>query len=195
MARFLADNWYLGENLADNWYSCTPIQTLIEARLQMQMWLKVFTEKHNTSRHYMWRFIADLSAVINTVWAEKKIKTEPHSAKSRSIIDMIETRTTSLGQNVLVEIKKRVFWVFWELLLTVVVFTNTFKNKNSLRTIEAQIVQKLKINEARPEFTGSYKKKARCTVVCQCDHVFFPHVAKENDHWNKFCSNQCGKDK
>ena len=36
---------------------------------------------------------------------------------------------------------------------------STFKNKNSLRTIEAQIVQKLKNNEARPKFTGSYKKK------------------------------------
>ena len=36
----------------------------------------------------MWRFIADLSG-----WAEKKIKTVPHSAKSISIIDMIETRT------------------------------------------------------------------------------------------------------
>ena len=34
-----------------------------------------------------------------------------------------------------------------------------FKNKNSLRTIEAQIVQKLKNNEARSKFTGSYKKK------------------------------------
>ena len=44
----------------------------IETQLQMQMWLKVLTEKHNTSRHYMWRFIADLSAVINTEWAEKK---------------------------------------------------------------------------------------------------------------------------
>ena len=59
----------------------------------MEMWLKVFTEKHNTSRHYMWRFIADLFAVINTGWAEKKIKTVPHSAKSISIIDVIETRT------------------------------------------------------------------------------------------------------
>ena len=28
------------------------------------------------------------------------------------------------------------------------------------RTIEAQIVQKLKNNEPRPKFTGSYKKKA-----------------------------------
>ena len=56
----------------------------------------VFTEtEHNTSRHYMWRFITDLSAVINTEWAEKKIKTVPHSAKSINIIDMIETRTTS----------------------------------------------------------------------------------------------------
>ena len=34
-----------------------------------------------------------------------------------------------------------------------------FKSKNSLRTIKAQIVQKLKNNEARPKFTGSYKKK------------------------------------
>ena len=41
----------------------------------------------------MWRFIADLSAVINTEWVEKKIKTMPHSAKSISVIDMIETRT------------------------------------------------------------------------------------------------------
>ena len=37
---------------------------------------------------------------------------------------------------------------------------STFKNKNSLRTIEDQIVQKLKSNEARPKFTGSYKKKS-----------------------------------
>ena len=36
---------------------------------------------------------------------------------------------------------------------------STFKNMNSLRTIEAQIVQKLENNEARPKFTGSYKKK------------------------------------
>ena len=47
----------------------------------MQMWLKVFTEKHNTSRHHICRFIADLSAVVNTQWAEKKTKTVPHSAK------------------------------------------------------------------------------------------------------------------
>ena len=31
----------------------------------------------------------------------------------------------------------------------------TFKNKNSLRAIEAQTVQKPKNNEARPKFTGS----------------------------------------
>ena len=31
----------------------------------------------------MWRFITDLSAVTNTEWAEKKIKTVPHSAKRR----------------------------------------------------------------------------------------------------------------
>ena len=48
---------------------------------------------------------------------------------------------------------------FQELFLTVVVLMSTFKNKNSLRTIEAQIVQKLKYSEARPKFTGSYKKK------------------------------------
>ena len=40
----------------------------------------------------------------------------------------------------------------------------TFKNKNSLRTIEAQIVQKFKNNEARPKFTGSYEKKRVKTV-------------------------------
>ena len=42
---------------------------------------------------------------------------------------------------------------------------STFKNKNSLRTIKAQIVQKLKNNEARPKFTGSYKKKACARVT------------------------------
>ena len=57
----------------------------------MQIKLQVFTEKHNISRHYMWRFITDLSAVMNTEWAEKKINTVPHSAIS--IIDMIDTRT------------------------------------------------------------------------------------------------------
>ena len=36
---------------------------------------------------------------------------------------------------------------------------STFKNKNSLRTIEAQIVPKINNNEARPKFTGSHKKK------------------------------------
>ena len=47
----------------------------------------------------MWRFIASLSAVINTEWAEKKIKTVPHSSKSPksiSIIDMMETKTIQL---------------------------------------------------------------------------------------------------
>ena len=37
---------------------------------------------------------------------------------------------------------------------------STFEHKNSLRTIEAKIMQKLKNNEARPKFTGSYKKKS-----------------------------------
>ena len=41
---------------------------------------------------------------------------------------------------------------------------STFEHKNSLRTIEAQIVQNFKNNEARPKFTGSYKKKA-CILI------------------------------
>ena len=41
---------------------------------------------------------------------------------------------------------------------------STFKNKNSLRAIEAQIVQKLKNNEARPKFTGSYKKACKSNI-------------------------------
>ena len=32
------------------------------------------------------------------------------------------------------------------------------------RTIEAQIVQKLKNNEARPKFTGLLKKNTACTA-------------------------------
>ena len=42
---------------------------------------------------------------------------------------------------------------------------STFKNMNSLRTIEAQIVQKLENNEARPKFSGSYKKKSVYLLV------------------------------
>ena len=38
-------------------------------------------------------------------------------------------------------------------------------NMNSLRTIEARFVQKLKNNEARPKFTGSYKKKHVSVLV------------------------------
>ena len=44
----------------------------------MQMSVQVFIETHNTSRHYMWRFIAGLSAVRNTEWAENKIKSVLH---------------------------------------------------------------------------------------------------------------------
>ena len=47
---------------------------------------------------------------------------------------------------------------------------STFKNKNSLRTIEAQIEQKLKNNEARPKFTGSYKKKSVYQYII---YIFF----------------------
>ena len=36
-------------------------------------------------------------------------------------------------------------------------------NKNNSRTIEAQIVQKLKNNGPRPKFTGSCKKKREKT--------------------------------
>ena len=52
-------------------------------------------------------------------------------------------------------------------------------NKNSLRTIEAQFVQKkIKNNEARPKLTGSYKKKRACfllsgPVVCSL-YLFIP---------------------
>ena len=49
---------------------------------------------------------------------------------------------------------------------------STFKNKKSLRTIEAQIVQKLKNNEARPKFTGSYKKKA-CILINFASYSYF----------------------
>ena len=37
-------------------------------------------------------------------------------------------------------------------------------NTNNLRTTESQTVHKLKNNEARPKFTGSYKIKA-CSVL------------------------------
>ena len=59
----------------------------------------------------------------------------------------------------------RVFWSVFFLFLTVVVLRSTFEHKNSLRTIEAQIVQKRKNNEDRPKFTGSYKKKKRVGIL------------------------------
>ena len=66
----------------------------------------------------MRRFIADLrsSAIINTEWAEKKLKTVPHSAKS------IRQYSWHDGNK------------------------NNFKDNYS----------KLKNNEPRPKFTGSY---------------------------------------
>ena len=53
---------------------------------------------------------------------------------------------------------------------------STFQLKNGLRTIiiEAQIVQKLKNNEARPKFTGSYKKKR----VIPVSNTMIPHRRK-----------------
>ena len=38
------------------------------------------------------------------------------------------------------------------------VMTDIMETRTIKRTIEAQIVQNLKNNEARPKFTGSYKK-------------------------------------
>ena len=55
-----------------------------------------------------------------------------------------------------------------ELFLTVGVLMSTFKNKNSLRTIEAQNVQNLKNNEARPNISGSYKKKRVRALGVMC---------------------------
>ena len=91
----------------------------------------------NTTHHVIMCGVSlqsDLSAVINTGWAKKKIKTVPHSAKSISIIDMIETRTiwtTSLSQNLLVLTKQKRVFTLLELFLTVVVFMSTFKTKKN----------------------------------------------------------------
>ena len=52
-------------------------------------------------------------------------------------------------------------------------------NKNNLRTIEAQIVQKLKNNEARPKFTGCYKKKS---VYCRGLELFTSGHKKLYNH-------------
>ena len=46
---------------------------------------------------------------------------------------------------------------------------STFEHKNSLRTIEAQIVQKVKNNEARPKCTGSYKKSVYIKTVAELE--------------------------
>ena len=43
---------------------------------------------------------------------------------------------------------------------------STFKNKNSLRTIEAEISEKIKSNaEARPKFTGSFTKTEKACIL------------------------------
>ena len=67
---------------------------------------------------------------------------------------------------------------------------STFTNKNSLRTIEAQFVQKLKNNEARPKFTGSSKKQSvytnanhACSKYCRLQIYFMPQgVFQEHSH-------------
>ena len=46
-------------------------------------------------------------------------------------------------------------------------------NKNSLRTIEVQFVQKRKNNDTRPKFTGSYKKSVYSNFqVSTCRPVY-----------------------
>ena len=49
-------------------------------------------------------------------------------------------------------------------------------NKNNLRTIEAQTVKKPKNNEARPKFTGSYKKKKRVHEIYGKLPVFLKYI-------------------
>ena len=82
----------------------------------------------------MWRFIAGLSAVRKTEWAEKKIIIVPHV--------FLKTKLTLFMTSILE------------------VYNWHDGNKNSLRTIEAQIVQNIKNNEARPKFTGSDKRRS-----------------------------------
>ena len=67
---------------------------------------------------------------------------------------------------------------------------STFEHKNSLRTIEAQIMQKLKNNEAQPKFTGSYKKKrvweetlAKCKQNC-CWSTKPPKLEEQSYNWH-----------
>ena len=48
-----------------------------------------------------------------------------------------------------------------------------YEHKNSLRTIEAQIVQKLKNNETRAKFTGPYKKKR---VLSCCKNLSLRYI-------------------
>ena len=54
--------------------------------------------------------------------------------------------------------------------------STAFKNKNSLRAIEAQIVQKLKNNEARQKFSGSYKNKSVYEVLRPRPRVSYPKI-------------------
>ena len=89
----------------------------IETRLQMQMQLQVFIEKHNTMlqgnhENFLRKTVAGRRQ--NPIWITNMfaVITDMHDGK-----------------------------------------------KNNLRTIEAQIVQRLKNNEARPKSTGSCIKK------------------------------------
>ena len=52
-------------------------------------------------------------------------------------------------------------------------------NKNNLKTIEAQIVQKRK-NDPRPKFSGSYKKKTR--VYCVNKAPFYHYMLRTPQH-------------
>ena len=56
------------------------------------------------------------------------------------------------------------------------------ETRTIIRTIEAQIVQKLENNEARPKFTGSYKKKR---VLEETNHH---HVFNDIVYMHELCS-------
>ena len=58
----------------------------------------------------------------------------------RSLLFLI--KFSYFHQTRLFDHKLGIFVIFWELFLTVVVLMSTFKNKNSLRTIEAKFHKK-----------------------------------------------------
>ena len=128
----------------------------------MQMLLQVFIEKVHKSQH-----IASLNVAFHCRMQVFRI---PRLEKPRE-----QRRKSKLCCTCFMTVAKCIYGNNKPLL-----------NKNSLRTTEAQFVQKLKNNKARPRFTGSYFKKTRVACEHNYQSVYLQQVSNHFDRLSKY---------